>query len=185
MHHVIDAIRSEFARYKALAEGAIRQVSDAEVSIAGPNNGSSIATICWHISGNLHSRFTDFLTSDGEKPWRRREGEFEPRAVTKAELLTKWEKGWSTLQQALAELRDDQLSQHITIRGQALSIVEALQRSLAHTAYHVGQIVYLAKSARGQEWKSLSIPPGGSEAYNTHATFERAGGHTKRLEESR
>jgi len=185
MNQVIDAIRAEFERYKALAEGAVRQLNDAEIGAAGPNKGSSVATICWHISGNLQSRFTDFLTSDGEKPWRHREEEFEPRAVTKAELLTKWEQGWTALRQALAQLGDDQLARPVTIRSQAMSIVEALERALAHIAYHVGQIVYLAKSTRGQEWKYLSIPPGGTDAYNRNAAFERAAAHGKRLQEPR
>lgn len=185
MNDIIESIRAEYDRYKALAEGAIRQLNDAELAAAGPNGGSSIATICWHVSGNLQSRFTEFLTSDGEKPWRHREEEFERRAVTKAELLAKWEQGWKALSQALTELRDDHLGQDVTIRGQVLPVREALHRSVAHAAYHVGQIVYLAKSIRGKDWKYLSIPPGGSDAYNTNATFERAGAHTNALKDSK
>src|SRR6266404_2043866 len=108
MASIIDSIRAEYLRYKALAEGAIDQLDDADLSAPGPNGGNSIAVICWHISGNLMSRFTDFLTSDGEKPWRQREEEFRARTVTKAELLAKWEEGWAALLGALTDLTDDQ-----------------------------------------------------------------------------
>ena len=142
---------------KALAESAIEQLDDVQLSTPGPNDGLAIATICWHVSGNLRSRFTDFLTTDGEKPWRKRDEEFEPRSVTRAELLAKWQQGWEALLAALASLTDGQLAKTVTIRGEQLKVYEALHRSLAHTSYHVGQIVYLAKSFRGAAWK-LSIP---------------------------
>ena len=106
-----------------------------------------MATICWHVSGNLQSRFTDFLTTDGEKPWRRRDEEFHPRPVTRAELLTKWEAGWSVLFAALSELTDAHLGHTVIIRGQSLRVDEALHRSLAHAAYHAGQIVLLGEDA--------------------------------------
>jgi len=165
MSDLIQSIRSEYERYKALAEGAVRQVGDEELSKPGPNGGSSLAIICWHISGNLRSRFTEFLTSDGEKPWRNRDEEFDDRAVTRDEFLTKWEDGWRALFAALDGLSDDQLRATVTIRGQALKVHEALHRSLAHTAYHVGQMVYLAKAFRGEQWGSLSIPRGQSQSY--------------------
>ena len=126
----------------------------------------SIAVICWHVAGNLRSRFTDFLTSDGEKPWRHRDEEFESRQVTKGELLAKWETGWSALTGALAELTDADIDRQITIRGESMTVLQALLRSLAHTASHVGQIVYAAKVLRGPDWNYLSIPPKGSEAFN-------------------
>ena len=163
---IIESIGGEYLRYKKLAEAAIAQAHDAQLSAAHSAQSNSIATICWHVSGNLKSRFSDFLTADGEKPWRNREEEFEPRVVGRAELLTKWEEGWAVLLNALAELTDDSLSRQVTIRGQSLSVVEALHRSLAHTSYHVGQIVYLAKDAAGPGWTSLSIPPGQSAAFN-------------------
>ena len=181
MSEIIESIRAEYSRYKALAEAAIQQVGDSELSIPGPNGGNSLAIICWHISGNFRSRFTDFLTSDGEKPWRQREEEFETRSVTRAELLAKWDQGWEAVLGALATLTDEQLGQIVTIRGQALRVHEALHRSLAHLAYHVGQIVYLAKSIRGSQWKYLSIPPGGSKAYNENPRFEHAAGHADAL----
>lgn len=173
MTDLIDSVRAEYLRYKALAEAAIRQLADAELSAPGPNGGSSVATICWHVSGNLRSRFTDFLTSDGEKPWRAREEEFEPRQVGQEELLAKWEEGWEALLGALAGLSDDDLHREVAIRGQPLKVHEALHRSLAHTTYHVGQVVYLAKSIRGAEWSYLSIPPGGTADYNRSPERDR------------
>jgi hypothetical protein len=178
---LVESITAEYLRYKALAEGAIEQLPEADLSAAGPNGGSSIAIICWHVSGNLRSRFTDFLTSDGEKPWRRREEEFEPRTVTRAELLEKWEQGWDVLLKTLESLNDGQLTESVTIRGHTHRVHEALHRSLAHAAYHVGQIVYVAKSFRGHQWKYLSIPPGGSDAYNQKPTSDRPTAHASRL----
>jgi hypothetical protein len=122
------------------------------------------------VSGNLQSRFTDFLSSDGEKPWRRRDEEFESRTVTRAELMAKWNQGWAVLFQTLGVLEDGDLSREVTIRSQRLSVNDALHRALAHMSYHVGQIVYLAKSMRGKDWKYLSIPPGQSDAYNAAAS---------------
>ena len=165
MREVIDSIRGEYDRYKALGEGAVRQVDDQELSMPGPNGGNSLAVICWHVSGNLRSRFTDFLTADGEKPWRNREEEFDDRAVTRAEFLARWEQGWAALFAALDALTDDHLRDTVTIRGQSLKVVDALHRSLAHTSYHVGQMVYLAKALRGEGWSSLSIPRGQSATY--------------------
>ena len=171
---LLGSIRSEFLRYKALAEGAIGQVHDHELSRQGTGEPGSVTSICWHIGGNLRSRFTDFMTSDGEKPWRNRESEFDDRSVSRAELLAQWQGGWDTLLNTLNELTDNQLDRDIIIRGQTLKVHEALHRSLAHTAYHVGQIVYLAKGFRGTEWKSLSIPRGQSDTYNANPTRERS-----------
>ena len=162
----IDSIRAEYLRYKALAEAAINQLPEKALSAEGPDGGNSIAVICWHISGNLRSRFTDFLTSDGEKPWRNRDEEFEARTVSREALLVKWNQGWDALLGALASLDDQQLQQAVTILGQPLQVQEALHRSLAHLAYHVGQVVYIAKSMRGKDWTYLSIAPGMSNAFN-------------------
>jgi len=165
MSDFIDSIRAEYERYKALGEGAVAQVEDQDLSRPGPNGSSSLAIICWHVSGNLRSRFTDFLKSDGEKPWRNRDEEFDDRAVTRQEFLAKWEQGWSVLFGALDGLTDANLRDTITIRGQAHAVHEALHRSVAHTSYHVGQMVYIAKALRGDQWKSLSIPRGQSQSY--------------------
>ena len=185
MSPLVDSIRAEYLRYKALAEAALDQLEEAQLSLPGPNGGNSIAVICWHVAGNLRSRFTDFLTSDGEKPWRQREEEFAARTVSRAELQAKWNGGWEALLGALASLGDDQLHQTVTIRGQPLRVHEALHRSLSHASYHVGQIVYLGKVLRGADWRYLSIPPGGSDAYNQAPTKDKPSAHSAALERKR
>jgi uncharacterized damage-inducible protein DinB len=162
---LIQALETEFQSYKRLAEKAIAQLDGAALSAAPAGGGNSIATIGWHVSGNLRSRFTDFLTTDGEKPWRKRDEEFDPRAVSRDELLAKWNQGWQVLLDTLHTLGDDDLDRQVTIRGQALTVRAALLRALAHVSYHVGQIVYAAKAARGDDWTYLSIAPGQSEQY--------------------
>jgi hypothetical protein len=168
MSTFLASILSEYQRYKKLADDAMAQVVEKDLSAAGPSGGSSIAVICWHVSGNLRSRFTDFLTADGEKAWRNREEEFEARSVTRDELRSKWEQGWTVLFQSLNALRPEDLDRQVKIRGQAMAVHDALHRSLAHASYHVGQIVYLAKAFKGKDWTYLSIPPGKSDAFNTH-----------------
>ena len=174
MRNIIDSITSEYRRYKKLSEDAIAQIEERDLSRAGPGEGNSIAIIAWHVSGNLRSRFTDFLTADGEKPWRERDEEFRARTVTRAELLTKWNQGWDVLFDALGRLTDADLARTVTIRAQPLRVDEALHRSLAHTSYHAGQVVYLAKAFRGGSWVYLSIPPGQSAAYNAAPDKEKA-----------
>ena len=185
MSGIVQSIQAEYRRYKALAEAALDQVPEPTLSQPGPAGGNSLATICWHVSGNLQSRFTDFLTSDGEKAWRQREEEFAARTVSRAELMAKWNQGWDALLATLTNLTDSDLSKSITIRGVALSVHEALHRSLAHTCYHAGQIVYVAHAIRGQDWRYLSIPPGQSDAYNANPTDESAAGHAERLRSKR
>jgi len=181
MTNIIDSIRAEYLRYKALAEAAIDQLGEDQLSAPGPNGSNSIAIICWHVSGNLKSRFTEFLTTDGEKPWRQREEEFRARSVTRKELLSKWAEGWDVLLGALSSLTDEQLPLTVTIRSQPLRVHEALHRSLAHLSYHVGQIVYVAKAMRGKDWKYLSIPPGKSDAYNQAPAHEKPASHQAAL----
>jgi len=181
VNELVQSIRGEYVRYKALAEAALLQLRDGELSGAPAPDGNSVTVICWHIAGNLKSRFTDFLTSDGEKPWRNREEEFDDRTVTREQLMAKWNDGWGTLLGALDGLTDAQLHGSVTIRGQSLKVHEALNRSLAHAAYHVGQIVLLAKSARGGDWTSLSIPRGQSSAYNQQPHAEKSGAHAAAL----
>jgi uncharacterized damage-inducible protein DinB len=178
----VESIADEYARYKALGESAIAQLADEELSLTASDGGNSIAAIVWHVAGNLESRFTDFRTSDGEKPWRDRDDEFVLRAVTKAELLEKWERGWRALLGAVGELSDADLLQTVTIRRQSLRIDQALQRSLAHTAYHVGQIVFLAKQIRSDGWRCLSIPLGESAAHNARGADESAKAHAHVLD---
>jgi hypothetical protein len=172
MRDIVASIEGEWRRYKVLGEAAIQQVRDEE--LGRDTGGNSVAIIVWHIAGNLKSRFTDFLTSDGEKPWRRRESEFAQRIdVSRTELLDKWNNGWAALFTALEPLSDRDLARQISIRGVKCQVHEALHRGLAHTSYHVGQIVFLAKGFRGTEWKSLSIPRGKSEEYNQNPTREK------------
>jgi uncharacterized damage-inducible protein DinB len=173
MREILSSIEGEWRRYKVLGERAIDQAQDSELGQAGPGE-NSIAVIVWHIAGNLKSRFTDFLTADGEKPWRDRDTEFDPRRnVTRRELLETWNNGWNTLFAALESLTDGDLSRTVTIRGEKFRVYEALHRLLAHTSYHVGQIVYLAKSFRGSRWNCLTIPLGKSQEYNRNPTHER------------
>jgi Protein of unknown function (DUF1572) len=174
MRQMVSSIEAEWRRYKITAEGAFRQLRDDEIGKNGPGNGNSVATIVWHIAGNLKSRFTDFLNSDGEKPWRDRDSEFDSRTtVTRAEMLAKWTDGWDALFEALGPLNDLDLSRTVTIRGEKFLVYEALLRLLPHTSYHVGQIIYLVKSFRGSDWDYLSIPPGKSEEYNRNPTNEK------------
>lgn len=181
MREILHSFEDEFARYKALGEGALAQVEERHLSTLGPNRGNSLAILVWHIGGNLASRFTNFLTTDGEKPWRQRDEEFVSRSVTREQLNEQWEHGWGVLRGTLAYLTDDDLGRTIRIRGQEMSVRDALVRSLAHLTYHVGQMVYLAKAITGADWKYLSIPPGQSAAYNANPTGEHAGDHAKRL----
>ncbi len=177
---LLPLIEAEFVRYRLLGERAMRQVQPDELH-ARTEHGNSIAIIVWHVSGNLVSKFTDLLTTDGEKPWRNRDSEFEPRDASPAEVAEKWERGWRVLFGALAELTDDDLAAPVAIRGVPFRVDEALLRSLAHLAYHVGQIVLLAKSFRGDGWEYLSIPPGQSEAYNANPVLEKSSMYAENL----
>jgi len=173
MRNVIGSIEGEYRRYKKLGDDALVQLTDAQLVAVPPTAGNSIATIVWHVAGNLQSRFVDFLTSDGEKPWRDRESEFAARHVTGREVLAKWNEGWSALFTAIGALDDGDLERQVAIRGVPLPVRDALHRSLAHTSYHVGQIVFWAKSLRGFEWSYLTIPPGQSEAYRKNPVHEK------------
>ncbi|GAB4340778.1 MAG: hypothetical protein Kow0037_26860 [Calditrichia bacterium] len=134
---------------------------------------NSIAVILKHISGNLISRFTDFLTSDGEKSWRDRESEFRVEEWTRFRLEEYWLQAWSMLEKEVSPLNDAEMSRSVTIRGVEFTVAKALLRSLAHFSFHVGQIVYLARHFRGKDWHYLTIPPGGSEAYNRNPDKEK------------
>jgi hypothetical protein len=155
-----------FRYYKKLGEGAIAQLTDEEV-LRKPNEASnSIALIVHHLSGNMLSRWTDFLTSDGEKVWRNREAEFEETYSDKQAMLAAWDKGWDCLFEALENLKPEDLSKLIYIRNEGQSVLEAIQRQLAHYSSHVGQILYQAKAIHGNNFKSLSIPKGSSDNFN-------------------
>jgi hypothetical protein len=155
-----------FRYYKKLGEGAIVQLSNSEV-LQQPNEASnSIALIVHHLSGNMLSRWTDFLNSDGEKSWRNREDEFEVSYPNKEAMMVAWEEGWSCLLTTLESLTSDDLSKIIYIRNEGQSVLEAIQRQLAHYSSHVGQILFQAKVIKGNAFKSLSIPKGGSDSFN-------------------
>ena len=174
MRQLIISIEGEFRRYKKLGDETMAQLRDAELAESGPGGGNSIAILVAHLAGNLKSRFTDFLTADGEKPWRHRDDEFRPQpGVTRKELLEKWEDGWTTLFHTLDSLVDDDLFKKVIIRGEQFSAHEALHRLMAHASYHVGQMVYLGKIFRSNDWKCLSIPLGKSEEFNLNPKGQR------------
>lgn len=154
-----------FRQYKQLAERAMAQVSDVHLNEALDREMNSIAITVKHMAGNMRSRWTDFLTSDGEKPDRNRDTEFEDAPATRQELLALWEAGWRHLFDALESLTDSDLGRVVTIRGEKHSAMQAIQRQVAHYSYHCGQIVLLAKHFRGHQWESLSVPRGKSEEF--------------------
>ncbi len=163
---LIDDIRAEYARYRLLAERAIAQVSDEALNHVPAPDTNSMAMLMRHIAGNFVSRFTDFLTTDGEKPDRDRDREFDEGVYDRADVEAAWKKGWNVLDSELAALTDADLDRTVTIRGQPHTVHEALGRSVAHLAYHVGQMVLLARVHAGSDWKWLTIPKGQSQAYN-------------------
>lgn len=160
-----DALLS-FRNYQNLAERAIGQVSDEEFFQTLDAESNSIAVMVKHLAGNLHSRWRDFLTSDGEKPDRNRDLEFEADGDTRASLMEFWESGWQTLYDNIEPLTNDDFLRTITIRGEPHTVVEAINRQLTHYAYHVGQIVFLAKHLRSTDWKTLSVPRNRSAEFN-------------------
>jgi hypothetical protein len=170
---MISWFETEFRRYRTMGEGVVAQLDDDQLLVRASPESNSIAMVMWHVAGNLTSRFTDFLTSDGEKPWRDREREFDERSVGRGELLDKWDAGWSALFTALEPLTDADLDRTVSIRGVELTVGEALLRSLPHASSHVGQMAFFGKVLRGSEWEYLSIPPGGSEAYNRNPDREK------------
>jgi uncharacterized damage-inducible protein DinB len=160
------AIINAFEANKRLADRAVEQVPDEKLHVALDEHTNSIAVIMKHVAGNLASRWTDFLTSDGEKPGRNRDDEFVDSFRSRAELLAHWECGWTVLLSTLASLQDDDLGKTVAIRGETHSVPLALARSLGHTCYHIGQIVQLARHHAGDKWSVLTIPRGGSEQFN-------------------
>ena len=163
----------ELDRLKKLSESALAQLDDGEYFRRPSEAENSVATIVKHVSGNMRSRWRDFLTSDGEKPDRHRDGEFEmPAHVSRDEVLGWWESGWAIALAAIEALAPEDLERTVTIRGEAFLVVEALNRSAAHTAYHVGQIVYLARHFAGAKWQTLSIPKGRSAEF-AKGTFKQ------------
>ena len=163
----LDELFRSLRGHKRLADDAIAQLSDEQFFAQPDQKSNSVAIIVKHMAGNLRSRFTDFLTTDGEKPDRHRDHEFEMTpATTREELLRWWEQNWGLLFDAINSLTPEDLERTITIRAQPHSVLQALNRALGHCAYHIGQITFLAKHWKGAQWKSLSIPKGQSEQVN-------------------
>ena len=170
----MSAIINAFEANKRLADRAVEQVSDDKLHTALDENTNSIAVIMKHVAGNLASRWTDFLTTDGEKPWRKRDDEFVDSFGSRAELLALWERGWTCLLTTLKSLKREDLEKTVMIRGEPHSVPLALERSLGHTCYHVGQIVQVARIHTGEKWNTLTIPRGNSEQFNK-ASWGQAG----------
>ncbi len=161
------SVKKRFRDYKSLGEKAIAQLKEEDLFKSPNEDSNSIAIIIQHLWGNMMSRWTNFLTEDGEKPWRERDAEFETVVKTKDELLKKWEEGWSCLFTTLDSLQPEQLLNTIHIRGEAHTAMDAINRQLAHYPYHIGQIVYAAKMLKGGGFQSLSIPKGKSNEFNS------------------
>lgn len=162
----LDSIRQQFLYYKLLGEKTFTQLEDEQLFWQYNPESNSVAVTVKHLWGNMLSRWTDFLTTDGEKEWRDRDGEFEATIQSREELLAKWAEGWDCVFQALDSITPAQYESVIYIRNKGHSIPEAINRQLAHYAYHIGQIVYLGRMLKGSDWKSLSIPKGESKAFN-------------------
>ena len=152
--------------YKELADKTFEQLNEADFHFQPNEVSNSIAIIIQHMAGNMLSRFTNFLTEDGEKEWRNRDTEFEEQQLSREELLQKWEDGWACVLNAINQLTEDDLLQTICIRSEELTVMDALNRQLAHYPYHVGQIVFIGRMIKNKEWLSLSIPKGASDAFN-------------------
>lgn len=169
-------VLESFRNYKRLAERALDQLGDEEFFTQIDAESNSIAVIVKHVAGNLHSRWRDFLTTDGEKPDRHRDTEFEIIGDTRESLMEYWESGWRTLFDALEPLTPDDLERTVTIRGQTHTVVEAINRQLTHYSYHIGKIVFLAKHLKSSDWKTLSVPRNRSAEFNQYIADEQAAG---------
>ena len=165
MSAYIESVLKQWQSYKMVAEKTFDQLEDEQLFWQPHEESNSIATIVKHMHGNMLSRWTDFLTSDGEKEWRKREAEFENDVQSRKEMLVIWEQGWNCTFNAVKNLKDADLTQEIQIRYESHTVLDAIQRQLAHYPYHIGQIVYVGKLAIGENWKSLSIAKGKSQEF--------------------
>jgi hypothetical protein len=162
----LESAINRFLTYKVLGDMTFAQLEEKDFYYSPGESSNSIAVIIQHMHGNMVSRWTNFLTEDGEKPWRNRDEEFSPPGCSRAELLTLWEEGWRCLIEALRSLKDEDLGRTITIRHEPLIAIDAINRQLAHYPHHVGQIVFIGKMILDQNWRSLSIPKGDSKSFN-------------------
>lgn len=172
------SILKQFEYYKSLGDKTLSQLSFEEIQWQTHGNSNSMAIILKHIVGNMLSRWTNFLTEDGEKEWRLRDQEFEDTYTTKEEAIAAWETGWKCLFNTIKTIQDNNLEQIIYIRNQGHTVTEAINRQLAHYAYHIGQMVFIGKLIKGDSWQSLSIPKGKSSTYNQEKFAKEKGrGH--------
>lgn len=163
----LQSVIKQVEYYKLLGEKSFEQLTDEQLLWQANEASNSIAIVVNHLWGNMMSRWTDFLTTDGEKEWRNRDAEFENEITSRAELLQKWNEGWDCFLSALKGLKEEELGNIIYIRNMGHTVMEAINRQLAHYPYHIGQIVFIAKLIRDEQWVSLSIPKGDSKAYNS------------------
>ncbi|MFK7932486.1 MAG: DUF1572 family protein [Saprospiraceae bacterium] len=166
IENYLDSVRKQFEYYKLLGDRTFAQLDETDLFYQPNEASNSIAVIVKHLWGNMLSRWTDFLTADGEKEWRQRDAEFEPTIKTKTELIEKWEVGWQVLFAALDSVNAENATTTVYIRNMGHTIPEAINRQLAHYAYHIGQITYLGRMIKNNDWQSLSIPKGKSKKYN-------------------
>ncbi len=162
----LESTIKQFEYYKMLGDKTMTQIPDEKLFWQYNQESNSIAIIVNHLSGNMLSRWTDFLTSDGEKEWRNRDAEFENKSKTKEEILQKWNEGWNCFLNTLKSLQEDDLSKIIYIRNEGHTVLEAINRQLAHYPYHIGQLVFIGKMICYEKWVSLSIPKGNSNSFN-------------------
>jgi hypothetical protein len=166
MNNYLESVKKQFEYYKMLGEKAMEQVPEDKLSWQFNEESNSIATIVKHLWGNMLSRWTDFLTTDGEKEWRNRDAEFENDINSREEMMKKWNEGWNCVFAALNQLTDADLNKQIFIRNQGQTVLDAITRQLAHYPHHIGQILFIGKMVCGDKWKSLSIPKGKSKEFN-------------------
>lgn len=166
IENYLESVRKQFEYYKLLGERTFDQLEDEQLFWQYNPESNSIAIIVKHLWGNMLSRWTDFLTSDGEKEWRNRDSEFEDDITSREEMMEKWNEGWTRLFTAINSVHEEHFEQLIYIRNMGHTIPEAINRQLAHYSYHIGQIVYIGRMLKGESWESLSVPKGGTAAYN-------------------
>jgi hypothetical protein len=172
--HYLEEVRRQFRGHKRLAEGAIAQLRDEELFTALDPESNSIAILVKHLAGNMRSRFTDFLTTDGEKPDRNRDQEFEMNsAPTRTDVMRWWEEGWARVFATIEALKPEDVMRTVTIRGEPHTVLQAINRQIAHYAQHTGQIVFLAKHLRSSEWKTLSVPRGKSREFTAQKNAQK------------
>jgi len=172
--HYLEEARRQMRGHKRMGEGAMSQLRDEDFFVTLDQEANSVAILVKHLAGNMRSRFTDFLTSDGEKPDRFRDREFEVTSTTtRADVMKLWEEGWACVFSAIDLLKPEDVMRTVTIRGEPHTVLQAVNRQIAHYAQHIGQIVFLAKHLRSIEWKTLSIPRGKSEEFKSHKVMSQ------------